>query len=191
MCDHSIRLPAVMIELIDTLDASGNPTGKTKEKTSVHRDGDWHRAAHIWIVTDSGFVLLQRRSFAKENFPGLWDVSAAGHLSSGESSLEAAVRETREELGLELSPAELTPIATTTEEWRLNDGTYLDKEIHDVFLVRREVRPDVLELQVGEVDRAILIHIDTFRRHVENRDPSLVPHWEEYDLLLNVLDNQA
>jgi len=177
-----------MIERIDILDASGKHTGSTKDKASVHRDGNWHRAAHIWIVTDSGFVLLQRRSFAKENFPGLWDVSAAGHLSSGESAIEAAVRETREELGVEISPAELTPIATTTEEWRLNDGTYLDNEIHDVFLVRREVRPDMLELQVGEVDRAILIHFETFRRHVENRDPSLVPHWEEYDLLLKALE---
>lgn len=176
-----------MSERIEILHDDGTPTGASKLKPEVHRDGDWHRAAHVWIVTPSGFVLLQRRSLAKENFPGLWDVSAAGHLSFGETSVQAAIRETREELGLEISAGELRHIATTTESWRLNDETYLDNEIHEVFLVRKDVRPDELVLQIGEVDQAVLMHLDTFRRHVENRDPSLVPHWEEYDRVIEGL----
>lgn len=176
-----------MIERVDVLTIDGKPTGTARTKPEVHRDGDWHRAAHVWIVTPAGYVLLQRRSLAKENFPGLWDVSAAGHLSEGETSAEAAVRETREELGVEIGTAHLERIGTTREQWVLNGGTYLDNEIHDIFLVERDVRPDELVLQIGEVDEAVLMHVDTLRRHVENRDPSLVPHWEEYDLVLRVL----
>ena len=179
-----------MDERIDILSRDGSPSGKTKSKAEAHRDGDRHRAAHVWIATPARSVLLQRRSLMKENFPGLWDVSAAGHLSAGESAESAAIREVAEELGLEIASDELSRIAVLEENWRLNDGAYLDNEIHDVFLVVRDVRPDQLALQVGEVDGAVLLHVETFRRHVCNRDPSLVPHWEEYDLLLGVLDER-
>ncbi|MBN1308375.1 MAG: NUDIX domain-containing protein [Chitinispirillaceae bacterium] len=49
-----------------------------------------------------GALLLQKRSPFKETFPGLWDISAAGHISAGDSSRETAVRELREELGISL-----------------------------------------------------------------------------------------
>ena len=103
-----------MIELIDVLTADGKPTGARKPKNQIHRDGDWHRAAHVWIIAPDGRFLLQRRSLRKENNPGLWDVSAAGHLSAGESAVEAAMRETFEEIGLALTRyiLKLEPIAS-------------------------------------------------------------------------------
>jgi isopentenyl-diphosphate Delta-isomerase len=115
-------------------------------------------------------------------------VSAAGHVAAGETGEDAAVRETLEEIGIGIARSDLARIGTIREQWALNDGTYLDNEIHDVFLVTIDVRPDELVLQLGEVDEVVLVHVDTLRRHVENRDPSLVPHWEEYDLLLRILD---
>jgi len=39
-----------MMELIDVLDDHGQPTGIIKPKPDVHRDGDWHRCAHVWIL---------------------------------------------------------------------------------------------------------------------------------------------
>src|ERR1700730_13316269 len=96
-----------IMELIDVLTPDGEPTGIRKPKALIHRDGDWHRAAHIWIATNDGRILLQRLSLQKENHPGLWDVSAAGHVSSGESVVDSAVREAEEELGLRIDPSEL------------------------------------------------------------------------------------
>src|SRR5438477_6157990 len=110
------------MERIDVLTADGRPTGIRKSKTEIHRNGDWHRAAHVWIVASDGRVLVQRRSLRKENNPGLWDVSAAGHLSAGESAIEAAVRETAEEIGLELSSNELSHLATMPQSCVLNKG---------------------------------------------------------------------
>ena len=172
-----------MIEHVDVLDPrTGEPTGTAKPKPDVHRDGDWHRAAHVWIVTPDNRILLQKRSIAKENHPGFWDVSSAGHVSAGENILDAAVRETEEELGIRLVPADLVPIGVTRVSHVINNGTYIDNEVHEIFLVRREVDLARLRLQPGEVDDARLVTIDEFRHLIRRGD--LVDHAHEYALLL-------
>ncbi len=70
------------------LDSLGRPVGKMKPKSEVHRDGDWHGAAHLWILNREGQILIQRRSPTKENWPNLWDVSVAGHIFAGEGPVE-------------------------------------------------------------------------------------------------------
>lgn len=54
-------------EYFDILDDNGNKTGKIKLRSEVHRDGDWHKAVHIWILNQSGDILLQRRSATKDS----------------------------------------------------------------------------------------------------------------------------
>jgi isopentenyl-diphosphate Delta-isomerase len=174
-------------ELIDVLTPDGARTGVRKTKAQVHCGGDWHRAAHIWIVTPDRRVILQRRSLCKENYPGLWDVSAAGHLSAGESAIEAAVRETQEEIGLKIEPGELERVMTTGERVVLNGGTYIDNEIHDVFVVRRAVEMTSLRLDPVEVDGVRLMAIEDLRKRVAAGDPELVPHREEYEQLWAIL----
>lgn len=165
-----------MIELIDVLRPDGRPTGVRKPKPEVHRDGDWHRAAHVWIAAPDGRILLQRRSERKENHPGLWDVSAAGHVSAGETAVEAAVRETEEELGLKLSPTELRHVGSIPETCVLNGGAYIDNEIHEIFVVRRAVDLKSLALDPDEVAEV--------RWTSELRpDETFVPHEREYALL--------
>ena len=91
-----------MAEYFDILDENGNLTGKTKLRSEVHRDGDWHKAVHIWVFNRKGEVLLQRRAANKDSYPNMLDISCAGHLSAGDTSLEGALRELEEELGLKV-----------------------------------------------------------------------------------------
>ena len=49
-----------------------------------------------------GEILWQERSHSKDVNPGQWVTSVSGHVDAGESYEEAAVRETREELGIDL-----------------------------------------------------------------------------------------
>lgn len=54
-------------------------TGHTKPRSAVHRDGDWHRALHVWILClETGELVLQRRAASKDAWAGLLDISTAG-----------------------------------------------------------------------------------------------------------------
>lgn len=166
-----------MAEPLDVLTPEGEPAGRVIDKADAHRTGAWHRAAHLWLVMSDRRVLLQRRAESKENWPGLWDVSVAGHVGAGETPAAAAVREAREELGVAIDERSLTHIATLREQWVLNDGTYLDNEVHEIFVCRREIDLDSLVLDPSEVAEATLVRLD------QMPDFDLVPHPAEYALI--------
>ena len=88
------------MEYIDIFDENNNPTGEVKEKTQAHEDGNFHRTAHIWIMNDKKELLLQKRSTTKKSHPNCWDISGAGHIMAGESVIDGAIRELKEELGI-------------------------------------------------------------------------------------------
>lgn len=87
-------------ELFDVVDGLDRVTGQAR-RADVHAGGLLHRAVHILVERAGGELFLQKRSGGKDCHPGLWDSSASGHLNSGESYLEAAVRELGEELGID------------------------------------------------------------------------------------------
>lgn len=62
--------------------------------------------SHVWFWKKSGAsvdILLQQRSLSKSSAPGWLHISAGGHVNIGESPLAAAIRETKEEMGLDVN----------------------------------------------------------------------------------------
>mmetsp|Transcript_3002 Transcript_3002/g.6856 ORF Transcript_3002/g.6856 Transcript_3002/m.6856 type:complete len:206 (+) Transcript_3002:668-1285(+) len=95
-------------EGFDIFTMKGVPTGEAKARALVHRDKDWHRSVHVWLVDRAAQqVALQKRSPNKDTFPNRWDISAAGHIESGQDSVDTAVRELAEELGVVTTRDEL------------------------------------------------------------------------------------
>jgi len=86
-------------EMFDVVDETDTVIGQAPRAT-VHRDGLRHRAVHVLVHNRKGEIFLQKRSHLKDNHPGVWDSSAAGHLDAGENYASAAVRELEEELGI-------------------------------------------------------------------------------------------
>jgi isopentenyldiphosphate isomerase len=88
-----------------------------KPRRDVHRDGDKHRAVHVLVFNARGDVFLQKRSMSKDTSPGVWDSSASGHLDCGEDYDTCAIREMREEIGLnvEQCPSRLFKIDACAE----------------------------------------------------------------------------
>lgn len=170
-------------ELIDVLTPDGQLTGIARSKSEVHRRGEWHRAVHVWILTHDRQLLLQLRSMEKLTYPGLWDISCAGHVSAGESAATTAVREMEEELGLSIAEDELHFIGDVVDQSVFHDGRHFENEYQSTFIVRRDVEPQLLSLQTSEVDDVKLVSVAEFFRRVDRRDASLVPHWKGYELL--------
>ena len=63
----------------------------------------YHDCVHIILINDENEVLLQKRSAKKFQHPNLWDLSVTGHVSSNDDLLTACVRETAEEIGIDLN----------------------------------------------------------------------------------------
>lgn len=179
------------MEYIDILDKNGSKTGLTKPKPEVHKNGDWHKASHIWIINSNNELLIQKRSSNKENYPNVWDISAAGHLSAGEDSVSSALRETEEELGLKLNKDDFLYLFSITEQIILNKGTYLDNEFSDVYLVRNDTDISDIRIQKEEVSEIKFINFRQLKGLIKTDANNFVPHPEEYNKLFEFLEKNS
>jgi isopentenyldiphosphate isomerase len=96
-------------ELFDLVNERDEVIGVVR-RGDAHRDPSLlHRSVQVLVATSAGRIVLQRRSMAKDLFPGAWCASASGHVIAGDDYLRTATRELGEELGI---AAELTPLGT-------------------------------------------------------------------------------
>lgn len=120
-------------------------------REEIHRLGLWHETFHCWVVTRElgrRWIHLQLRSPGKADFPGLFDITAAGHLGAAET-VRDGVRELKEELGLSVRFEQLTPLGVICDEIKLPGFT--DRERAFVFLHEEPVVMDACRLQREEV----------------------------------------
>src|SRR3954469_11119213 len=92
----------IMPEYLDILNKKGEKTGETQTYELAHKHGLVHRSVHVWVVNSRKQILVQKRSSNKQAYPNYWDISAAGHISAGQTSLEGAQMETQQEIGMSL-----------------------------------------------------------------------------------------
>jgi isopentenyl-diphosphate delta-isomerase type 1 len=86
-------------ELLDIVDIDDRVIG-VKTRGEIHAESLMHRSVHILVFNSQGELFIQKRSMGKDENPGLWDTSAAGHVDSGETYQACAIRELDEELGI-------------------------------------------------------------------------------------------
>lgn len=65
--------------------------------------GGYHLVVHVWIRNSNGEYLISQRSANRSIFPLMWEC-VSGSVVKGEDSLQGAVRETKEEVGIDLNP---------------------------------------------------------------------------------------
>ncbi|EGL16896.1 MULTISPECIES: NUDIX domain-containing protein [unclassified Paenibacillus] len=141
-------------EMFDIYDEDANRIG-TASREEVHTAGYWHQTFHCWLVRPEGnrrMVLFQLRSSSKDTFPDRFDITAAGHLTSGET-IQGASRELQEELGLCVPFERLSLLFTvrTDERGTVRGRTFIDREISHVFGYASDWPLDAYTLQEEEV----------------------------------------
>lgn len=98
---NSKGLPMENYELVDANDRLVDRTATFEE---VIKQGLWHRGIHIIIYTAAGEIVMQKRASNLLFYPGQVEISVGGGVNAGESPETAAVREVKEELGIDISP---------------------------------------------------------------------------------------
>eukprot|EP00929_Paragymnodinium_shiwhaense_P119567 TRINITY_DN9146_c0_g1_i1.p1 TRINITY_DN9146_c0_g1~~TRINITY_DN9146_c0_g1_i1.p1 ORF type:complete len:330 (-),score=52.52 TRINITY_DN9146_c0_g1_i1:175-1095(-) len=180
----------VRLGLVDA--ASLQYAGVAKKRGEVHRDGDWHRSIHIWVLWKkneaSGLELLvQQRAATKDTHPNFWDVSVAGHLTAGDRSLPTALREAEEELGLTVAAEDLEllfSVAVASEGETARHGRFIDREVQDVYLMHVRDQGDSfidsLRYSTGEVAALRSEAVDALLSKLRARDAAYVPRDAAY-----------
>ena len=161
------------MEYFEVLDELGNKTGEIKERELVHKDGNWHRAVHIWIINDLCEILLQKRSAKKENHPNMWHVSCAGHIVSKDDNIETVIKEIKEELGIDVNKEEIE-FLFTIKEHNIAKMDYIENEFKDIFIIRKNVDIKDIVIDLEEVSEVKYVSIEEFKKMSENQNSNVV-----------------
>ncbi|MGG0667348.1 NUDIX domain-containing protein [Lederbergia citrisecunda] len=89
------------MEFWDIYDKNRIKTGRMHERGTPIPDGDYHLVVSIWIINSRQEILLAKRH-PEKLYPNMWECPGGSALA-GENSLEAALREVKEEIGIDLS----------------------------------------------------------------------------------------
>ena len=175
-----------MDELIDIADEHGTLLGHTELKSIIHQKGYYHHTTHIWFYTKNGEILLSQRSAKKTICPLMWDVSVAGHIDAGETPAQGGIRETKEEIGLDITKQELIKIGVF-ECFQSYSYGVIDNEFHNTFISELKVPITELIPQEEEVEALKLVSLNEFDaliKNIENNGNHFVPSNKSYYLFV-------
>lgn len=160
-------------ELIDIFDENNNSLNLQKMKSEAHKNGLWHRTAHIWIYNSKGEILLQLRAKDKKLYPGKWDISASGHVSANEEPIISALREIEEETGLSVKKDDLEFVQIRKKE--RNFGNIVN-EFYYVYFLKFDEDVNSLKLQKEEVEAVKFLPISKVEEELKNHYEKYFPH---------------
>lgn len=129
------------MELWDTYDKFRNKKGYIHERRKRFKNDEYHLVVHVWIMNDKGEYLIQKRQAWKHGFPNMWEGSAGGSVLASENSKEAALREVKEEIGIDLDKENLERIFSIKFKHGFDDIWFIKQnvDIKDVVLQYEEV----------------------------------------------------
>jgi len=167
-------------ELWDAYDREGKPLGFDLVRNEPIPEGVYHLVVEILALTEDGRVLITQRHPDKK-WGGCWEYTG-GSVIKGETPVQGALRELREETGLTVSAQDLHPVYV--------DARCSSDTIYHSFVVFFDPAGQSIQLQEGETVAYELLPYEAFRQAVtEERfaEPILrrfQDHREDYDRMI-------
>lgn len=176
-------------ELIDVLDENGIKTGEILSRDEIHRKGLWHRSIVVAIINEKNEVLLQQRAANKEKNAGMWDISVAGHISTGQDALSAATREINEEVSISLGYNVDIKSFRYMFSYRTHQKyseNFIENQFYDFFILRKEeLNIEDIKMQETEVQSIKFVNINELLKMQEEK--KIVERNPIYNELINYL----
>ena len=159
-CDFAIDfLENLKIDLLDVVDENNNLTGKIEEKYEIHNIGLWHRESLIFVGNKKDGILCYKRVNNTKFNPGKIVPFFGGHVLTGESYEDAAVREIEEEIGLKVDKKSLVFLGQLkkTSHGKLNS---LNRAFTNYYFVKSNKKIKDYSISPAEVDLVVWKNID-------------------------------
>ena len=146
------------------------------------------RTSPVFFYNSQGEILFQRRSANKRLLPNLWDTSASGHIDAGEEPIDTAVRETREEIGIDIRPEDLESLFRHRVYAELPEAGIINNEVIFAYCYKFSGSTDDLTLEPKEVADMRYFSREEFVQGIKSPDeePNFVVHG---DLILKIFDH--
>ncbi len=152
-----------MSEILDIVNDSDEVIGQA-ERDRVHREGLVCRLVYVCFYTANREIILQKRSDTKKNDPGKLTTTVSGHVASGQTYLEAAVRETVEESGIEISSKDLKDLGVVRADYV--QGDYLSNAMRGLFAYEFDGAAADLKVEDGDGAGFETFNIDELEREL-------------------------
>ena len=163
------------MEIVDKYDNKRQYLNRATERNEKI-DGEYRQSVHTWIQNSKGEFLIQKRTPNKNYFPNMWSQTGGG-VEKGEIPLQAALRECKEELGIDIDTNNIELILSFRRKY----------DFVDVWLVKQDIDISTLKLQADEVADVKWATIDEIKRLMENDKlaKSINVYFEMFINLLN------
>ena len=169
-----------MSEMWDIYDINKKKTGRQVKRDSYQfKEGEYHIVATAIIMNSKNEILISKRA-AHKRFGLMWECNG-GSILAGETSLEGALREIKEELGIEFSKEEAIFLKEIRRDKILPD-------FKDLWLFRKDIDTKDITFSDGESIEAKWVSIDEFLKMFENSEivPNVDFGIEEYNKALKL-----
>lgn len=174
------------MEQFDVLNELGEFTGKIATREECHKNGLWHRAVYGFIIDKDRNILLQKRSKNKKLWPDMWDVTVGGHVIAGEFGRQALIRETKEELGIDISDDELKYLVGSTSI--NNQNGIINKHYNECYLITKDVDISAIKLKEDEVSEVKYFSKDELIKRIKNNYEGLALKTGPWNFLQIILE---
>ena len=168
------------MEKFELVDRNGNRTGNIVTLEELERknrikfpENCYLPVAGVVVINENNEVLLEKRSSKKVSGAGKWGI-CAGKVDFGETTIDAAIREASEEIGIKFDKEKLKLLSTDL----IKDGRF------SIYYIKENIPIDKYKIQESELEEVKYFKLD----EIKNLENSLFDWTESVE---NLIKNEA